>query len=230
MKNTLLAILCLTLLATSAFAQEKTALKTDQEKASYSLGYKIGLDFRQQGIKIDPDSLVKGMKDSFSGGKTALTEEQMQEALMALQKEVLASQEEKFIKMADENLKKGEKFLRENRKEEGVKTTTSGLQYKVLTKGTGKKPGPDDTVTVHYRGRLIDGTEFDSSYKRNEPATFPVKGVIPGWTEALQMMKEGAKWRLFIPANLAYGEKGVPGIGPNSPLIFDVELISIQKK
>ncbi len=229
MKYGLLASLCLALLFTGAHAQEVPSLKNQKEKASYSLGYKIGQDFKQQGVEVAPDALLQGMKDALAGGKTALTEDQMREALMGLQKEVMAKQQEQFKKLAEKNLQEGKKFLLENRKKEGVKTTTSGLQYKVLEKGTGKKPGLEDTVTVHYRGRLIDGTEFDSSYKRNEPATFPVKGVIAGWTEALQMMKEGAKWQLFIPADLAYGEKGVPGIGPNSVLVFDVELLSVKK-
>jgi FKBP-type peptidyl-prolyl cis-trans isomerase FklB len=229
MKNGMLALACLALLVSGAHAQEAPSLKNQKEKASYSLGYKIGQDFKQQGVEVAPDALLQGMKDALAGGKTALTEDQMREALMGLQKEVMAKQEKEFEKLAEKNLQEGKKFLLENRKKEGVKTTASGLQYKVLGKGTGKKPGLEDTVTVHYRGRLTDGTEFDSSYKRNEPATFPVKGVIAGWTEALQMMKEGAKWQLFIPANLAYGEKGVPGIGPNSVLIFDVELLSIKK-
>jgi FKBP-type peptidyl-prolyl cis-trans isomerase FklB len=229
MKNGLLALACLALLVTGAHAQEAPSLKNQKEKASYSLGYKIGQDFKQQGVEVAPDALLQGMKDALAGGKTALTEDQMREALMGLQKEVMAKQQEQFEKLAEKNLQEGKNFLLENRKKEGVKTTTSGLQYKVLEKGTGKKPGLEDTVTVHYRGRLTDGTEFDSSYKRNEPATFPVKGVIAGWTEALQLMKEGAKWQLFIPANLAYGEKGVPGIAPNSVLIFDVELLSIKK-
>ncbi len=229
MKYGLLASLCLALLFTGAHAQEVPSLKNQKEKASYSLGYKIGQDFKQQGVEVAPDALLQGMKDALAGGKTALTEDQMREALMGLQKEVMAKQQEQFKKLAEKNLQEGKKFLLENRKKEGVKTTTSGLQYKVLKKGTGKKPGLEDTVTVHYRGRLIDGTEFDSSYKRNEPATFPVKGVIAGWTEALQMMKEGANWQIFIPADLAYGEKGVPGIGPNSVLVFDVELLSVKK-
>jgi FKBP-type peptidyl-prolyl cis-trans isomerase FklB len=229
MKYGLPALLCLAFLAAGAHAQEAPTLKNQQEKASYSLGYKIGGDFRQQGIEIAPDALLLGMKDALAGGETALTEDQMREALLGLQKEVMAKQQEQYKQLAEKNLQGGKTFLLENRKKAGVKTTTSGLQYKVLEKGTGKKPGLEDTVTVHYRGRLIDGTEFDSSYKRNEPATFPVKGVIPGWTEALQLMKEGAKWQLFIPADLAYGEKGVPGIGPNATLIFDVELLSIKK-
>jgi FKBP-type peptidyl-prolyl cis-trans isomerase FklB len=229
MKNGILALACLALLVTGAQAQDAPSLKNQKEKASYSLGYKIGQDFKQQGIEIAPDALVRGMKDALADGKTALTEDQMGEALMGLQKEVMAKQQEQYKELAEKNLQEGKNFLLENRKKEGVKTTSSGLQYKVLEKGTGKKPGLEDTVTVHYRGRLIDGKEFDSSYKRNEPATFPVKGVIAGWTEALQLMKEGAKWQLFIPANLAYGEKGVPGIAPNSVLIFDVELLSIKK-
>jgi FKBP-type peptidyl-prolyl cis-trans isomerase FklB len=229
MKNGILALACLALLVTGAQAQDAPSLKNQKEKASYSLGYKIGQDFKQQGIEIAPDALVRGMKDALADGKTALTEDQMGEALMGLQKEVMAKQQEQYKELAEKNLQEGKNFLLENRKKEGVKTTSSGLQYKVLEKGTGKKPGLEDTVTVHYRGRLIDGKEFDSSYKRKEPATFPVKGVIAGWTEALQLMKEGAKWQLFIPANLAYGEKGVPGIAPNSVLIFDVELLSIKK-
>ena len=148
--------------------------------------------------------------------------------MMAFQKEVMAKQAE----VAKKNKTEGDAFLAENKKKEGVKTLPSGLQYKVIKAGTGKKPKMNDTVTVNYRGTLIDGTEFDNSYKRGQPATFQVNGVIPGWTEALQLMEQGAKWQLFIPSNLAYGERGAPGgqIGPNATLIFEIELISIQEK
>jgi FKBP-type peptidyl-prolyl cis-trans isomerase FklB len=149
--------------------------------------------------------------------------------MMDLQKNMMAQQQQQVQQLAETNEQAGKAFLAENRQKEGVKTTMSGLQYKVISKGTGKKPGPNDKVTVHYRGRLLDGTEFDSSYKRDKPATFPVGGVIPGWTEGLQLMKEGAKWQLFIPAKLAYGEKSAgPMIGPNATLIFDVELVSVN--
>jgi len=227
MKYGLLAIFCLAFLVTGAQADEASAPKTDQQKESYSLGYKIGLDF--QNIDIEPDSLARGMKDALANGKPSLTEEQMREALMNLQKKVMARQQQQIEQLAEKNRQAGKAFLLENRQKKGVKTTSSGLQYKVVEKGSGKKPGPDDTVVVHYRGHFLDGKEFDSSYKRNEPATFMVKKVIPGWTEALQMMKEGAKWEVFIPSELAYGEEGAPGIAPNSTLVFDVELISIQK-
>jgi FKBP-type peptidyl-prolyl cis-trans isomerase FklB len=229
MKNTLLALACLGLLAPTACAQEQTPVQSDQQKASYSLGYNIGRDFSQKQLDIDPDVLMRGMKDALSGNATALSEDEMRQAMMDMQKKMVAQQQQQVQQLAETNEQAGKAFLAENRQKEGVKTTMSGLQYKVISKGTGKKPGRDDKVTVNYRGRLLDGTEFDSSYRRNKPATFPVGGVIPGWTEGLQMMKEGAKWQLFIPAKLAYGEKGAgPMIGPNSTLIFDVELISIN--
>lgn len=229
MKNTLLALACLGLLAPTACAQEQTPVQSEQQKTSYSLGYNIGRDFSQKQLDIDPDVLMRGMKDALSGNTTALSEEEMRQAMMDLQKKMMAKQQEQVKELADKNEQEGKAFLAENRQKEGVKTTMSGLQYKVISKGAGKKPGRDDKVTVNYRGRLLDGTEFDSSYRRNKPATFQVGGVIPGWTEGLQLMKEGAKWQLFIPAKLAYGEKGAgPMIGPNSTLIFDVELISIN--
>jgi FKBP-type peptidyl-prolyl cis-trans isomerase FklB len=230
MKSGLLAILCFALLVTGAQAKEGAAPSTDQEKGSYSLGYKIGLDFREQIGDLDADSLVAGMKAALSGTKPAMSEEEMRDALKNLQQQVMAKQQEKIKQLSEKNLQEGKAFLAKNRQKEGVKTTSSGLQYKVLEKGKGPKPGPEDTVTVQYRGRFINGTEFDSSYKRNEPATFQVNGVIPGWTEALQMMRKGAKWELYIPSNLAYGESGAPGIPPNSTLIFDVELLDISKK
>lgn len=229
MKKVLLTLACLGLLAPTACAQEKPPVQTEQQKISYSLGYSIGRDFRQKELDIDADVLLRGMKDALGDRTTALSEDEMRQAMMDLQKKMMAQQQQKVQQLADKNEQEGKAFLAENRQKEGVKTTMSGLQYKVIQKGTGKKPGKDDKVTVHYRGRLLDGTEFDSSYKRNNPATFPVGGVIPGWTEALQLMKEGAKWQLFIPAKLAYGEKGAgPMIGPNSTLIFDVELISVN--
>jgi FKBP-type peptidyl-prolyl cis-trans isomerase FklB len=151
--------------------------------------------------------------------------------MAAFQKEMMAKQQELAKRLGEKNKKEGEAFLSENRKKEGIKALPSGLQYKVVKAGTGKKPKSTDTVTTHYRGTLIDGTEFDSSYRRGQPASFPVSGVIPGWTEALQLMEEGAKWQLFIPPNLAYGERGAGSqIGPNATLIFEIELISIQEK
>ncbi|OEU54387.1 MAG: peptidylprolyl isomerase [Desulfuromonadales bacterium C00003096] len=229
MKNALLALACLGLLAPTACAQEHPPVQSEQHKISYSLGYNIGRDFSQKQLDVDPDVLMRGMRDALSGSTTALSEDEMRQAMMDLQKKMLGQQQQQVKQLAETNEQAGKAFLAENRQKEGIKTTMSGLQYKVISKGTGKKPGPNDKVTVHYRGRLLDGTEFDSSYQRNKPATFPVGGVIPGWTEGLQLMKEGAKWQLFIPAKLAYGEKGAgPMIGPNSTLIFDVELVSIN--
>ena len=167
----------------------------------------------------------------FLAGRVLLTEQEIREITTAFQKEMMAKQEELNKKLGEKNKKEGEVFLAENKKKEGVKTLPSGLQYKVIKAGTGKKPKLTDTVTTNYRGTLIDGTEFDSSYRRGQPASFPVNGVIPGWTEALQLMEEGAKWQLFVPPNLAYGDRGAGRqIGPNATLIFEVELISIQEK
>jgi len=210
-------------LAAQANAQEKPVLKNLKEKASYSiglnLGRSLGSDLKRQLVDIDPNILVKGIQDALSGATPLLSNEEIQETMVVLQKE-----------MAEKQKQRGEAFLSENKKKEGVKTLASGLQYKVIKAGTGKKPKINDTVTVNYRGTLIDGTEFDSSFRRGQPATFLVSGVIPGWTEALPLMGEGAKWQLFVPSNLAYGERGAGGvIGPNTTLIFEIELISVQE-
>lgn len=218
------------LMASGCTAEEKKPeLNSLKDKVSYGIGMNIGKDFKEQGIEIDVNLLARGIKDALGGGEAALTEAQMREAFEAFQKDLVAKQEAKGKELAEKNLKAGEAFLAENTKKEGVVTLPSGLQYKVIEEGSGKTPKAADTVTVNYRGTLIDGTEFDSSYKRGEPATFPVGGVIAGWTEALQLMKEGAKWQLVIPPGLAYGERGAgPVIGPNSTLVFEVELIKVQ--
>jgi len=206
-------------------------LKSQKDKISYVIGVDIGRNLQKGSIDFDPDILAKGIKDALSGGKPLLTEQEIRETTAVFQKELMAKQEEVAKKLGEKNKKEGEAFLAENKKKEGVKTLPSGLQYKVIKEGTGKKPKIPDTVTTHYRGTLIDGIEFDSSYRRGKPANFPVNGVIPGWTEALQLMGEGAKWQLFIPPNLAYGERGAGrDIGPDATLIFEIELISIQEK
>ena len=216
-------------LSGAAFAADAPELKTDKEKISYSIGMNLGGSLKRDSIEVDPDMLAKGLKDSYGGGKTLLTEDQARQAIEGFQKTLMAKQAETMQKLSEKNKADGEKFLAENGKKEGVKTLPSGLQYKEIAPGTGKSPKTTDTVTTHYKGTLIDGTEFDSSYKRGEPVSFPVSGVIAGWTEALQLMKEGAKWQLFVPSNLAYGERGAGReIGPNATLIFEVELISIQ--
>jgi len=216
-------------LSGAAFAADAPELKTDKEKLSYSIGMDIGGNLKRQSVEVDPDLLAKGLKDSYGEGKTVLTEDQARQAIADFQKTLMAKQAETMKKNSEKNKADGEKFLAENGKKEGVKTLPSGLQYKEIAPGTGKSPKPTDTVTTHYKGTLIDGTEFDSSHKRGQPATFQVSGVIPGWTEALQLMKEGAKWQLFVPSNLAYGERGAGReIGPNATLIFEVELISVK--
>lgn len=230
MKRSLVIIMSMLLAAGTAFGEEKQALTTQKEKLSYAIGIDMGTSLKKNAIDVDTDVLFRGIKDALSGGKQLMTEQELKETIQAAQKELAAKQQEKTKALAEKNKKEGEEFLAANKKKKGVKALPSGLQYKVITEGKGKMPKATDTVTVNYKGMLIDGTEFDSSFKRNEPATFPVSGVIKGWTEALQLMKEGAKWQLVIPADLAYGERGTPGgpIGPNAVLVFEVELLSIK--
>jgi len=204
-------------------AADKAELKNDAEKNGYSVGYDIGRSLRRQVEGVDAAAMARGVKDAMNGTAPALPDKEMRERFAALQ-------QESARRLPERNRKDGEAFLAKNKSAKGVKTTASGLQYKVLSSGKGRKPTAADTVTVHYRGTLIDGTEFDSSYKRGQPATFPVSGVIPGWTEALQLMPEGSKWMLYLPSKLAYGERGAGQmIGPHSVLVFEVELLSAKK-
>jgi FKBP-type peptidyl-prolyl cis-trans isomerase FklB len=230
MKHLVAAALCAALAVSgAAYAADAPEWKNDREKLSYSIGMDIGANLKRQSVEVDPDMLAKGFKDSYTGGKTLLTEEESRQAIQNFQKQLMAKQAEAARQMAEKNKAEGEKFLAENGKKEGVKTTASGLQYKVIQEGAGKSPTADNNVEVHYRGTLVDGKEFDSSYKRGQTATFPVSGVIPGWAEGLQLMKEGGKYILYVPPDLAYGERGAGReIGPNATLVFEVELISVQ--
>ena len=237
MKHVLMSALCLALLAAPAVAAEKKAeLKTQKDKISYLLGTDMGrkmkAELERQSIEFDSEVLAKGIKDVFAGGEMLLTDAELQETRTALQNDITAKNAERAKVLAEKNKKDGDAFLAENKKKEGVKTTVSGLQYKVIAEGKGGSPKATDKVTVNYRGTLIDGTEFDSSYKRNEPVAFSLNQVIKGWTEGIQLMKEGSKWTFFIPSELAYGERGTPGgpIGPNAVLIFEVELLSVGEK
>jgi FKBP-type peptidyl-prolyl cis-trans isomerase FklB len=206
-------------------------LKTPKDKVSYAIGMNVGTGLHKQSVDVDPAILLRGLKDGLAAGKTLLTEEEMRAALTELQGELRKKQQEAARLAGESNKKEGEAFLAANKGNEGVVTLPSGLQYKVLTEGTGPKPALTDSVVCNYRGTLINGTEFDSSYKRGQPTTFPVNGVIKAWTEALQLMPVGSKWQLFVPPDLAYGERGgEPVIGPNATLIFEVELLSIQAK
>jgi len=228
MKKSFIAIAAIAL-ASTCFAQEKIQLKDTKDKVSYSIGLDIGSTFKKQKMDIDLDILGKGLKDGVSGAKPALSDDEMKQTMTAYSKEMTEKQMAANKEAATKNATAGEAFLAENKKKEGVKTTASGLQYKVLKEGTGPTPKATDSVTTNYRGTLIGGKEFDSSYKRGEPATFPVSGVIKGWTEALQLMKVGSKYQLFVPHTLAYGERGAgQDIGPNETLIFEVELLAVK--
>ena len=216
-------------------ASAPLVLKTQQEKASYAIGANIGRGMKKDGVQIDARILSRGMSDAISGKKLAMTDEEMQAALTVLQADVRKRMEVEAAAVAAANKATGDQFLAANKAKDGVVTLPSGLQYKILKEGTGPKPAATDEVVCNYRGTLIDGTEFDSSYKRGTPATFPVDKVIKGWTEALQLMPVGSKWELFVPSNLAYGERGAGQrgadvIAPNSTLIFEVELMSIKDK
>jgi FKBP-type peptidyl-prolyl cis-trans isomerase len=221
----LAAALAATVISTPIFAQE---LETDMDRLSYTVGMDIGNSLSEQGLELDLDLLVEALRASYNGEETLLTRE---EALAERDKFMQRRQQELEAQRnvdAQRNLEEGQAFLAQNAERDGVVVTESGLQYRVITEGEGASPVATDTVTVHYRGTLLNGTEFDSSYSRDQPATFALDQVIPGWTEGVQLMKEGSKYEFFIPADLAYGEQGRPGpIGPNSTLIFEVELLEV---
>ena len=227
MKKLIAVALLLSLFGVAVLAQKKGTPKTQKEKVSYSLGMNIGKNMKMQGIEVDQEYLVQGMRDALSNAKAAMSEKDMETAMKAFQQEMQTKQ----IYADDKNKKDGEAFLAANKKKDGVITLASGLQYKVIKMGTGPKPTSLQIVTCNYRGTFIDGKEFDSSTRYGRPAEFPVNGVIKGWTEALQLMPVGSKWELYIPSDLAYGEKGSqPTIRPNSTLIFEIELLSISNK
>jgi FKBP-type peptidyl-prolyl cis-trans isomerase len=217
--------------STAKAPSQPLALTTDKDKVSYAIGMNIGQNMKMESVDIDPDVLSRGLKDALSGGKTLMTEAEAQQTLTKFRNDMIAKKQAERQKQGDSNKQQGEQFLAANKTKEGVVTLPSGLQYKILKEGTGAKPTATDSVTCNYRGALIDGTEFDSSYKRGEPASFGVSQVIKGWTEGLQLMPVGSKWQLFIPSDLAYGANGAgQQIGPNATLIFDVELLSIKEQ
>ena len=232
-----MTVLAIAMVAGVAAAQDAPALKTEKDKVSYALGMDLGNQLKKLSIDVDPAVFGQGLKDALSGSKTLLTEEEVRAAVAGLQADIKrriaetrtgTAEKAALALLAEKNKKAGEAFLTENRMKEGVVTLPSGLQYKILKAGDGKKPTLDETVVCHYWGTLLDGTEFYNSYKRNQPTTVAVKGVIKGWTEALQLMPVGSKWELFVPSNLAYGELGSGPIGPNATLIYEVELLAIK--
>jgi len=224
--------------ATAKSAQTSTTktptpvtLKTAKDKVSYSIGMNIGKSIKRDNVDVDPDLLLRGIKDVLSGGTLLMTDQEAQSTLSTLQSDLRKKQDQEMQQVAETNKKEGDAFLAANKTKDGVVALPSGLQYKILQEGTGPKPTAADTVSVNYRGTLVDGTEFDSSYKRGQPQSFPVGGIIKGWSEALLLMPVGSKWQLFIPPDLAYGSRQAgPTIGPNSTLVFEVELLSIQPK
>ena len=217
--------------ATSATSSQALTLKTQKDKLSYAIGMNIGQSMKKDSLDIDPAIMARALKDALTGSKPLMTDEEAKTVITAFRTEMMKKQQAKAQQAGEANKLAGQKFLNENKTKDGVVTLPSGLQYKIIKQGTGPKPTASDTVVTNYRGTLIDGTEFDSSYKSGKPVTFGVGQVIKGWTEALQLMPVGSKWQLFIPSDLAYGERS-PGaeIGPNSTLIFDIELLSIQEK
>lgn len=233
MKQSLSIVLLITvgaLLSACGTQERKTELKTQDEKISYALGLDIGGSLSELNTELDIVTLIQAIRDTLTGGDVLLTGKEIAEVMQEFSKQMATKQNQEAQAQQNENLTEGEMFMEENKNKEGVQTTASGLQYKVLTEGDGAKPSGADRVTVHYRGTLLDGTEFDSSYKRGQPATFALNGVIKGWTEGLQLMKMGSKYEFVIPPELAYGKRGTGGqIGPDATLIFEVELLDIAK-
>ena len=228
MKHFFIAVLCVAMTSLVVQASDEVELKDENAQINYSLGYQIGGDLKRQQVKVNGEILLRGIEDAMTDAAPLLGEGEMQKTLIELKRKVVALQAQERAAAQQQNLQAGEEFLAANAKRDGVVSLPSGLQYRVLEPGTGKQPAATDTVTVHYRGTLIDGTEFDSSYSRNKPATFRADRVIDGWREALQLMQEGAKWELFIPARLAYGDRGAGKIQPNSTLVFEVQLIKVE--
>jgi len=235
MKFSAIAVFCLCILAMQACSEEKpkegkTMLKTTKDKVSYSIGVQIGKNLNAGKYDIDTKIMYEALKDAYTNGKLLMTEEEIGQTMQQVSAEMAAKQEEEAKKAGEDARKKGEAFLAENKKKPGVITTASGLQYIVLKEGTGATPKADQTVTAHYTGTLLDGKKFDSSVDRGQPLEIKANSVIRGWTEALELMKVGAKWKLFIPADLGYGDRGAPGgvIGPGETLIFEIELLGVK--
>ena len=229
MKRILLVVLGLSLLIPLSGAAGQPVIEEQKGKDSYSLGYQFGSNLRRQGVEIDPDLLISALRSGLDGRSPAMTSKDMTDTLQELQKKIMILATTRVEEAAAANLEKGKAFLELNKTKEGVTTLPSGLQYKVEREGTGRVPNAADHVAVHYRGQFIDGTEFDNTYKRGEPSIIPVEGTIKAWTEALQLMKTGSKWQLFVPPALAYGKRRFGRILPNSVLIFEIELLSIEK-
>jgi len=228
MKTRFLAGAFFALAACGAWAEDEQVLKDDKAKVSYSIGVSIGSNWKRQGVEVDLDILNKGLRDALGGGTQLLTEQEVRDVLMAYQQKLQGKREDLRKQLAEENREKATTFLAENKSKPGIVTTESGLQYKVLAEGAGPMPGSNDTLTVNYRGTLLDGAEFDSSFKRNQPWTAPANRGVKGWSEALHKMKLGDKWQLFIPPDLAYGDTPPPGapIPPGSVIVFEVELVT----
>ena len=229
MKKLMLAMGMASVVSFTASADTVKVLENDQEKVSYSFGLVLGKRMQNDLPDLNVDVFMQGVKDAIENKAPLLNDEEVADVLSTFQRDMQQQQMEKVQEIADKNQKIGEEFLAKNKDKEGVVTLESGLQYKVLTEGKGPQPGSSDVVKVHYTGSLISGEVFDSSVERGEPVTFPLNGVIAGWTEALQLMPTGSKWQLYIPSELAYGTNGNRSIGPNETLLFDVELISIEK-
>ncbi len=230
MKSLFLALLGMVFLAAPAHAADKTPFKSDKEKVSYTIGYNFGDRMKRDGLEIDQEAFAKGIQDGLEGKKALMTPQERQEAIAKLRQQVMQKRAQQQKALAAKNQKAGAAFLAQYKKKPGVKSTKSGLYYRVLKAGKGRRPSLDDVVTVHYVGKNIDGSEFDSSYQRKKPATFPVKGVIKGWREALTKMRVGDKWELVVPPQLAYGSRGAPPrIGPDATLLFEVELLKVEK-
>lgn len=230
MKMKLVVVAMSLVMSTALVAAGAEAPKTEMDKLSYSIGTDLGKNFKKQGIEINPTMMSKGIQDGMAGGALLLTEQQMKDVLNQFQKELMAKRTTEFNKKSEENKVKGEAFLSQNKSKAGVVTLADGLQYKIIQSATGAKPSKEDTVTVEYTGRMINGEVFDSTEKTGKPATFKLSQVIPGWTEALQLMPAGSTWEIYVPANLAYGSRSVGGpIGPNETLVFKIHLIDVKK-